>query len=135
MIQYNFHKDFSLTPPRNNLTIIQKLVGVYKLWHEFLNHFHKQSRYTLGEKIDNLFIEIIELVFTAIHLSKDQKFPYLQKASIKLDILKFFVQMTWEMGILDNKKYVLLSEDLEEIGKMLGGWLRQFIKNSPQKAR
>jgi hypothetical protein len=35
---------------------------------------------------------------------------------------------------LDNKKYTALSLKIEEIGKMLGGWNGQLIKqNSPNK--
>ena len=38
----------------------------------------------------------------------------------------------WETKSLDNKKYIVLSEKLEEIGKMLGGWNGQIQKqNSP----
>ena len=44
----------------------------------------------------------------------------------KLDLLKFFTQISWEMKSLDNKKYVTLSELLNEIGRMLGGWNRQL---------
>jgi len=50
--------------------------------------------------------------------------PLLQKAGIKLDTLKFILQISWEIKALDNKKYIILSEHLNEIGKMLGGWIR-----------
>lgn len=59
-------------------------------------------------------------------LDKNQKLPYVQKAIIKLDLLKFFLQVAWEIKALDNKKFILLSEKLNEIGKMLGGWNRQL---------
>jgi hypothetical protein len=100
-------------------------VAAYKLWHEFLPHIPKDARYTLGTKIDNLLIETIELIFTASYLKREQKLPYLQKAAAKLDIVKFFFQIIWEIKALDNKKYVLISEKLNEVGRMLGGWLRQ----------
>lgn len=66
------------------------------------------------------------------HLTKDQKLPYLQKAIGKLDTLKFFLQISWEIKVLDNKKYIALSNPLNEIGRMLGGWLRQLqLKPNP----
>lgn len=112
-------------PPHSRLTIIQRLISAYKLWQDFLRHFPKTSRYTLGEKIDRLFIETTELVFTASYLAKDEKTPVIEKAIAKLDLLKFFLQIAWEIRALDNKKYIALSEELGEIGKMLGGWARQ----------
>jgi len=45
-----------------------------------------------------------------------------QRASTKLDALKFFLQIAWELKVLDNKQYLRLSEPLNEVGKMLGGW-------------
>ena len=112
-------------PRRNNLSIIQRLIAAYKLWHEFLPHFPKTSRYTLGGKIDGLFTEMIELVFTASRLPGERKLPVIFEASAKLDSLKFFLQIAWEIKALDNKKYIALSENLSEIGRMLGGWQKQ----------
>ena len=124
-------KQYQNPPPQVGLPIIQKLVSTYKLWHEFLLHFPKTTRYTLGSKIDAEFVELIELLFKASIMQRQQKLPYLQKASVTLDLLKFFIQVAWELKSLDNKKYILLSEYLYEIGKMLGGWQRQLTKENP----
>ncbi|MEK7501044.1 MAG: four helix bundle protein [Patescibacteria group bacterium] len=80
----------------------------------------------MGSKIDSLFIDTMELVFTASYLSKELKRPLVQKAGAKLDLLKLFLQISWEIKALDNKKYLALSEKLDEIGRMLGGWQRQL---------
>ena len=119
---------FLLSPPPRPLPVIQRLVSVYKLWLEFQNNIPKKLRHTLGEKIDSYFLDTIELLFTASYLGKEQKLPYLQKAGNKLDILKFFLQIAWEIKALDNKKYILLSEHLNEIGNMVGGWSKGLQK-------
>jgi len=51
-----------------------------------------------------------------------------QKSSAKLDVLKLFLRVAWEIKALDNKKYIALSEKLDEIGRMLGGWLKQLSR-------
>ncbi|MBU1178752.1 four helix bundle protein, partial [Patescibacteria group bacterium] len=53
-----------------------------------------------------------ESIFIASRLNKEQKLPFLQKANSKLDLLKFFLQISWEIKFLDNKKYIILSEHL-----------------------
>ena len=131
MDKFHFREKSSyIASPAKVLPIIQKLTATYTLWHEFLPHFPKNSRYTLAEKIDLLFIEVIELAFLASYFYKAQKIPYVQKAVMKLDLLKFFLQIAWEIKALDNKKFILLSEKLNEVGKMLGGWLRQLTKEN-----
>jgi hypothetical protein len=107
----------------------------YKLWQDYLRQFPKGSRYTLGSKIDTFFVETIELVFLASTISKDKKLPFIERAVSKFDVLKFFLQIAWEVKALDNKKYAALSEPLSEIGKMLGGWHKQLtIKVNPAKS-
>ena len=94
------------------------------------NNFPRKSRYILGVKIDELFLDTIELLFIAGSLNRTQKLPVFQKASGRLDLLKFFIQLAWELKIFDNKKYVLLSEPLNDIGKMLGGWIKNTDKET-----
>jgi hypothetical protein len=113
------------------LPILQKLLAVYKQWQSFIHHLPKQTRYTLGEKIDLLFIEVFELIITARYLPQNQKLPMLQRASLKLDILKFFLQVAWEIKTINTKQYILLSKSLDEIGKIIGGWQKQAIKTPP----
>jgi len=108
------------------LTLTQKLVSVYKLWHEFITDFPKDSRYTIGAKIDSQFLETIEFILRAGYSDKLEKMISLKRASVKLDLLKFFLQIAWEIKSLDSKKYIKLSEKLNEIGKMLGGWIKSL---------
>ena len=64
----------------------------------------------------------------ASQLKPDKKLPYIQRASLKLDTLKFFMQVAWESDALDNKKYIELSEHLEDVGNQIGGWLKDTLK-------
>lgn len=120
---------------RTTIPIITHLIITYKLWHSYLPDVPKSPRYTLGTKIDGSLVETAELLFVASYLGKEQKLPYLQKAAGQLDLVKFFLQILWEIQALDNKKYITLSEKLDEIGRMLGGWIRQLSNNAPPTER
>jgi hypothetical protein len=122
------------TPPPNailsttNLPILQKTADAYKLWHNCLPHIPRLVKYSLGEKINVLFCDCIELILQAGFTAKENKLAIIQRASVKLDSLKFFLQLAWEMKALDNKKFASLSAPLVEVGKMLGGWQKQLQK-------
>ena len=64
-------------------------------------------------------------MFAAQYVKREQKLTALQKASVSFDMLKFFLQILWEIKCISANQYGLLSEKLHEIGKMLGGWLKQ----------
>jgi len=87
-------------------------------------HFPKKDRYAIGQKIENGILELIEGIITASQLSKSEKVPTLQSASIKLDVLKVLIRCCKDLKIIDNKNYLLLESQLQEIGKMLGGWIK-----------
>jgi hypothetical protein len=108
------------------LSILEHLISCYKVWFELKVHLPKNARYTLGEKIDDLFIETIELIFTAQYLKRGEKLSVLEKANAKFDLLKFFLQILWETKNIETKHYGLLSQKLDAVGKMLGGWLRKL---------
>lgn len=116
------------------LPVLQKVKDSYILWHSYCSDLPKTERYSFGYRIDSLFIEIIEAIAAASFLSPQEKSPYVRLAIRKLDTLKILLMILWESKSLDDKKYIALSVKLDEIGRNLGGWNGQLIKqNSPIK--
>lgn len=91
--------------------------------------FPKTKRYTLGQKLDNLTLEIFELLFSIP--TANSKAATLQQISIKLDLLKILLRLSKDSLALRDKKYLELQTILQEIGKMLGGWIRSTKQNLP----
>lgn len=81
-------------------------------------------------------LNVLENIFVAIYLSPEQKIPKLTTAISKLDGVKFFLQIAWENKCILNDRYSILSEELNELGRMLGGWKKGLIaKTLPPHAR
>lgn len=114
------------------IPLLQKTKDLYLLWYSYYKSLPKEHRYTLGQKVDNLLAEIIEVVASAAFLPPAEKAPYLKIAIRKTDAVKIFVMLLWETKSIDNKKYLSLADKLNEIGRMLGGWLGQLLKNTSQ---
>lgn len=133
MDQLPFHNTPIKTPPQqlgDDLPILTKLNETYKLWHEFLLHLPRLTRYTLGMRVDNLFTDSLELLLLAGYASRPDKLTILYKLSAKLDALKFFLRVLWEIKALDHKKYMAVSAVLGEVGKMAGGWMTMLKKQT-----
>jgi len=109
---------------------------LYILWCEYYKIIPKTHRYTLGQKIDNLLIEIIEKIAIANFLKAEEKIPYVQFIVRKIDLLKIFLMILWETNSLEEKHYILISEKTNEVGRMSGGWLGKILskQNSPTKS-
>ena len=115
--------------------MLERIKSAYLLWHEHHSKLPKIHQYTIGAKIDALFVEVMEMISAAAFLPKAEKLPYLRMAIRKFDTLKLLLLVLWESKSLDNKKYAALSGPVDEIGRMLGGWQGQLLKLDPAKAR
>lgn len=116
------------------LPVLAKVKEGYLLWYKFYQDIPKTHRHSLGQRIDTLFVEIIEAISAASFLSREEKHPYVRLAIRKVDTLRLLLQVLWETKSLDDKKYLTLSMTLDDAGRMLGGWNGQLGKqNSPKK--
>ncbi|RJQ29237.1 four helix bundle protein [Candidatus Parcubacteria bacterium] len=97
-----------------------------------MQHIPKSSRYTLGGKIDSIFVELIELLFKTLY-SSNRNVETLESAIAKLDTLKILIQLSWESKLIATTHFTKLIEQLGEIGKMLYGWKRNIETGFPAK--
>jgi hypothetical protein len=48
----------------------------------------------------------------------------LKDANLKLEILRFQVRLAKDLECLQVKSYAFAAKQIDEIGKLVGGWLR-----------
>jgi len=113
--------------------VLLKTKESYKYWLAIERNFPKVERLGIGNKIDTVFLELLEIMFNSIYVSPVEKIGLLSKAISKHDSLKFFIQLAWENKLIHTDKYAELSLKLEEIGRMLGGWKRGLQTKLPPK--
>ena len=113
-------------------SVLLKTKVTYAMWHAFFEHLPRIQRQTIGLQIDWYFRQLLEFLFRAsFSRERGEKIILVKQAIVKLDLIKFFLQIAWEQKSLDHRKYHLLSGLLDEIGKMLGGWLKQLSQKTP----
>jgi len=103
---------------------VHKICEFYKLFHGFLKLFPKSERYALGQKIEKSILETIELSLKTVYSSKQEKLLFLKEVDSKVKLLKTLIRLANEIKAIDNKKYFFLQENLQEIGRMIGGWIK-----------
>ena len=70
----------------------------------------------------------MNLIIAASFENKNNKFSLLNSARIKIEILKRLMRIASELNIIENKKYLNLEFDLQEISKMINGWIK-YLRN------
>lgn len=112
-------------------TVLGKAKISYSAWFQALADFPKIYRYNLGGKIEGYFLAVLENIFISAYLPGERKAAQLSIAILKLDNLKFFLQLAWENKCLSTEKYTGISTSLDEIGRMLGGWKKGLENKTP----
>lgn len=105
-----------------NLAIFEKTYE-FILWiYPRVNKFPKSQRFVLGQRIENVSLEILEKIIEA-NQKRDKK-RELQEISVKLDVLRILIRLSKDFQFINLKQYEFASKNLNEIGKMLGGWIK-----------
>ncbi len=101
-----------------------------------LNHtgkFPKSYRFSVASKLENGILDFIELT-TVANMRKD-KLPLLRKADEALARIRLLFRLSYEMRFINLKSYEYGSRQLTELGKMLGGWIKNpTLKENVQRS-
>jgi len=92
------------------------------IWIDIVPHLAKNTRHTIGARIENKFLDLLDLSYVAYFTAKDKKIEKISRCILLLDTLKFLISVAWEAKLISHRQCEEIALKLEEIGKMLGGW-------------
>jgi hypothetical protein len=132
MDKHEYSEKYKNTPPAQAPLVLVKTKEAYQLWHDHMLNLKRFDRLTLGAKIDDIFVSILELIFRACFAyDKFEKLSLVSESIGKNDLLKFFLQIGWEHKMLNHGQYGKFILQLDEIGRMLGGWKKSLVEKTP----
>jgi hypothetical protein len=106
------------------LPIINKTYQLYKPLVIINAKLEKAHRHSLGASTEQSVLDLLELLFMAAHAPKTHKSAYLLKAQAQLDTLRLKLRLYLELKLANETKLFQMQADLQEVGRMLGGWLK-----------
>lgn len=126
-----------MLPPRRNfnqtshnpsdIPIIQAIYGLYAFWNDILVKFPKTQRHLLGQTCAEYLLDILEKTLASAQtINASEKTLILQQASTKLYALKLLTRLTKDCKCISNAQYLQMESKLQEIGRMLGGWMKSL---------
>ncbi len=113
-----------------DIPILRSIYELYKSFHQFRSLVPKADRYTLWQRSENTVLEILESILLASQAAKQGKRAHLDLASVKLNTLRLLVRLAKDTKVIDIKKYIAIQQSIDEIGRMLGGWIKSTITQS-----
>ena len=109
-----------------NLSIFEKTYELILWLYPTVNKFPKSQRFVLGQQIENAVLEILKGIIQANH--ERNKLVFLQQISVNLDKLRILIRLSKDLKFINIKQYQFAADKINEIGKMLGGWIKSYQK-------
>ena len=103
----------------NILTKLQDLL-VYLLPQ--LNKFPRDQKFVLGDRIETKLLDVQESCLRAYY-SRDKR-GHLLEANLQLEVARHLVRLANALKLFSNHTYGVLAEKMDEVGRMIGGWLK-----------
>ena len=113
-------------------TILQRIKEAYLLWITILDHVPKGQRHSIGSRIENKLLDLLELAYLAYFTPKEKKVEKINECILNLDATKFLIHTAWEGKLISHKQYEEMGNKLKEVGNILGGW-RKSLENPEKK--
>lgn len=105
-----------------DLKIKQKCEDMIIYAYTALQQYPRAEKYGLAADTKTAMYELLRLI--VICNKKYYKKTTLQEVDTNLDIIRSFVRIAYKMQYINFKKYQLWTARLDEIGRMIGGWMK-----------
>jgi hypothetical protein len=104
------------------LTVITKTYDLI-LWScNHTSRFPRTYRFVLGERIDRGLLDLLQTLIQAKY--KRDRRAQLENANLALEVLRFQMRLAKDLQCLKAQSYIFAAKAIDEIGRLVGGWLR-----------
>lgn len=115
-----------------------KFLELMKLINTYLGHFPKHEKFALANIIRTTAYEVYNLMTEC--RKRYHKKTTLTQLDIKHEQLRMQIRLAWRLGYfgfkagrmdadyksLEERRYLTLSRLVDELGRMIGGWMRSI---------
>jgi len=105
-----------------DLPIVSKVYDVLLWTLPHLARLPRTHRFLLGDRVATALLGLQESLVRAG--TGRERLERLTEASVSLDVLRLEVCLLKDLRLLSLNRYEHLARELNEVGRMLGGWLK-----------
>jgi len=103
---------------------------VFERWSRFLGwllstteKFPRRVRFTFSSRLDNLALDVLEKLVEAAY--SRNKAEHLRRANLDIEKIRVLMRLCHDQKYVSTRAYEHAVRELYEVGRMLGGWLKQ----------
>jgi hypothetical protein len=105
------------------VSVVTKMYDFAKWLLPLLAQFPRAHRFTLGDRIEDGVLEVLDLLVEASY-TRDKR-ELLRRANVRLERVRYLMRLAKDLECLKVKTYLHAAEQINAVGKEIGGWEKQ----------
>jgi hypothetical protein len=114
------------------VTVVPKAYDLVLWLIPRVNEFPRAQRFVLGERIESTALDLLDVLVEAQY--RRDTVELLGRANLTLVRLRHLLRLANDLHLLGARRFEFVSERVEELGRMIGGWSRQQRGRAPANA-
>jgi hypothetical protein len=87
-----------------------------------VDKFPRARKFTLGDRIEQTALDVQDRLIAATYtVGRDS---LLAEANLGLERLRHLIRLSFDLRCLDARRYEHAARALDEVGRMVGGWVK-----------
>lgn len=104
------------------LPAVQKAYDINRWLLPQVDRFSRKYKFTLGDRIQTTALDLCLALVEAAHARSKERALY--RANRLLDQLRILARLARDVNLISSRRHAHLSGMTEELGRMVGGWIR-----------
>ncbi|MEF8713818.1 MAG: diversity-generating retroelement protein Avd [Accumulibacter sp.] len=96
--------------------------------------FPKTQRFVVTQRLQGAALDFQEAIFEANARHGAQRLQHLQAADAQLNKLRLYLRLARQWDWLSSGQYEHVSRLVAQVGRLLGGWIRQTASGRPARS-
>ena len=94
-----------------------------------LEKFPRSQRFLLGDRIEAAALDVLDGLIEATYARAVT--AILGRVNLLLEKLRFLIRIAKDLHYLDMRRYEYAARAIDEIGRLVGGWIRGAARGAP----
>jgi len=106
----------------DNYPVIVKSYDLTLWYLKKIEKLPKNHRFTIGERIQESLLDLVLILSDAIYSSNKKNL--LLQANRSIEKIRLLTRLLKDLTLLSNENFRFVANALNEIGAMVGGWMK-----------
>lgn len=111
-----------------------QLIPVYEDYIEYMIKLimllPRTEKYSIGTEYKQSMYSTLEEILYIPKTEEKKRLYYLNKIDSKLDVQRIMLRIMYKSRWIDSHKFEVAMDKIYEIGKILGGLIKYYVKNN-----